>query len=310
MSKYPDPRKHIILSQQFDNEFLFEVFRLAEDIRSNPLDYSDVLRNKVIALLFYEPSTRTRFSFESAVMRLGGGAIMTENATEFSSVSKGETLADTIRTVSNYVDAIILRHKDDDSSKTALATSSVPIINAGSGKSQHPTQALLDAYTIWRRFGTLEGLSVCFVGDLLRGRTVDSLVYLLSKFARNSFHFVAPENCRLKSGLREHLDEHGVQYTETEKIVECLSKTDVLYMTRIQQERFAEQQEYEKAKGKYVLDAEMVGQMQDSAIIMHPLPRIDEISVDVDDDPRAVYFQQTENGMWVRMALLTLIFGK
>lgn len=306
-SEYPSPYKHCLLSQQFEPDFLIEVFELADAIRTNPKAYAETLKGKVVATLFYEPSTRTRLSFESAVLRLGGGVISTENAKEFSSASKGETIEDTMRIISLYADIIVMRHFDDDSYIRGLATVGVPLVNAGSGKSQHPTQGLLDTYTIWRHFGRLENLHIAVVGDLLRGRTCDSLVYLLSKFSGNTFSFVSPENSRLKEGLKEHLTEHSVPFAEVDTLEPILPKVDVLYMTRIQKERFDDPAEYEKAKGKFVLTKQGVDSMKKDAIIMHPLPRVDEIAVEADGDSRAGYFEQAGNGLWVRMALLKIL---
>ena len=307
MGTYPSPYAHTILSQQFTPEFLREVFALADEIRATPHKYRDTLRGKVVATLFYEPSTRTRLSFESAIARLGGAVISTENAREFSSASKGETIEDTIRIISMYADMIVMRHYEDDASLKALATVSVPLINAGSGRSQHPTQALLDAYTIWREHGSLENLHISVVGDLRHGRTCDSLVYVLAKFPGNSFGFVAPEHCALKAGLKAHLDEHMVPYTEQEDIEEVIETTDVLYMTRVQKERFDDAREYEKAAGKYILTKALAERMKHDAIILHPLPRVDEIAVEADLDSRAKYFAQAQNGLWVRMALLVIL---
>ena len=307
MGIYPSPYTHTILSQQFTPEFLEEVFKLADDVRCSPLQYNEELRGKVVATLFFEPSTRTRLSFESAVARLGGAVISTENAREFSSASKGETIEDTIRIISMYADMIVMRHYEDDASLKALATVSVPLVNAGSGRSQHPTQALLDAYTIWREYGKLENLHIAFVGDLLHGRTCDSLVYILAKFSGNMFSFVAPENCSLKEGLKEHLEEHSVLYKELSTIEGVIHDADVLYMTRVQKERFEDEAEYEKAKGQYVLTKALAERMKEKAIILHPLPRVDEIAVEVDTDSRAKHFEQAQNGLWVRMALLVLL---
>jgi aspartate carbamoyltransferase catalytic subunit len=305
--KYPDPYKHIVLTQQFTPDYLHQLFELTDRIKSSPKDFVETLRGKVVATLFYEPSTRTRFSFESAIHRLGGSVITTENAKEFSSASKGETIEDSIRVISAYADFIVMRHYQDDASKRALTATQVPLINAGSGKSQHPTQALLDAYTLYEQFGRLDNLHIAVVGDLLRGRTCDSLVYVLSKYPNNTFYFVAPENSRVKQSLREHLEEKGIQYKETDDLAQVLPLVDMLYMTRIQKERFATVEEYEEAKGTLILDAENIKQMKQEAIIMHPLPRVDEITVTVDTDKRARYFEQAANGLWVRMALLKML---
>lgn len=305
--KLTDPHKHIVLAQQFDNEYLTELFKLTDKIKESPKEFKDSMRGKVVAALFYEPSTRTRFSFESAVHRLGGSVITTENGKEFSSASKGETIEDSIRVISAYADMIVMRHYEDDSSKRGMKASLVPLINAGSGKSQHPTQALLDAYTIYENFGKLKNMKIAVVGDLLRGRTCDSLVYLLSKYSGNTFYFVAPLNSQVKQSLRDYLKENKVKYVETDDLEKVLPVVDVLYMTRIQKERFATVEEYEQAKSNLVLNGTNVKQMKKHAIIMHPLPRVDEIATSVDKDKRARYFEQAANGLWVRMAVLKIL---
>ncbi len=307
MGNYPSPYKHIILSQQFTLEFLEELFILTDKIRTNPKKYQNELRGKVVATLFYEPSTRTRLSFESAIARLCGAVISTENAHGSSSDSKGETIEDTIRIISMYSDMIVMRHHDDDASLKALSTVSVPLINAGSGRSQHPTQGLLDVYTIWREHGTLKNLKIAVVGDLLNGRTCDSLVYILAKYEENSFSFIAPKSCTLKTSLKKHLQENKIQCNEYEAIEDIIDTTDVIYMTRIQKERFNNDEDYKEAKGKYVLTKALAEQMKSGAIIMHPLPRVDEIAVEVDGDPHARHFAQAQNGLWVRMALLVML---
>jgi aspartate carbamoyltransferase catalytic subunit len=302
--KNPSPNKYVISTKQFDVDYLLEVFQLVDDMKKNPKKYRRELEDKIVATLFYEPSTRTRFSFESAVHRLGGSVITTENAAEFSSSSKGETIEDSTRVMGAYADFIIMRHFDDEASEQAMEVTTVPLINAGSGKSQHPTQSLLDAYTIYQNFGRLDNLKIALVGDLLRGRTVGSLVYLLGKFPNNNFCFVSPENSRIKDGVKEYLQEHELAFTESDNLESCLKDTDILYMTRIQKERFKNRLEYEKAKGNLILDLLKVQAMKEEAIIMHPLPRVNEISVKVDDNKRAKYFEQAANGLWVRMALL------
>lgn len=301
------PYKHIITSQQFDKQYLTDLFKLTKYMKENEFNVSDELRNKIIAMLFYEPSTRTRFSFEAACHRLGATKVTTENAKEFSSASKGETLKDTIRIINGYADFIVIRHHEDDSAEVAASVSEIPIINGGAGKGQHPTQALLDVYTIYDAFGRLDNLNIAVVGDLLRGRTVNSLVYILSKYPDNKFWFISPENSRAKDGIKEHLKENNLEFVETNKLDENLSKVDLVYMTRIQKERFNDPQEYEKAKGKFIMTKDNVKLMKDNAIIMHPLPRVDEIHPSVDPDKRAKYFEQARNGLYVRMALLKLL---
>ena len=302
--KNPNPNKYVVSTKQFDVDYLLELFELTDDMRKNPKKYRRELEDKIVATLFYEPSTRTRFSFESAVHRLGGSVITTENAAEFSSSSKGETIEDSTRVMGAYADFIVMRHFDDEASEQAMEVTTVPLINAGSGKSQHPTQSLLDAYTIYQNFGRLDNLKIALAGDLLRGRTVGSLVYLLGKFPNNNFCFVSPENSRIKAGVKEYLQEHNLTFTESDNLESCLEDVDILYMTRIQKERFKSSLEYEKARGDLILDLPRVETMKKEAIIMHPLPRVDEISVEVDNDSRAKYFEQVANGLWVRMALL------
>ena len=310
------PKKHIIMSQQFSKDYIAEVIELTKEIKKNPDNkkFRNVLNRKVVASVFYEASTRTRFSFESAVYRLGGNCITTENAKEFSSSSKGESLEDSMKIISYYADMIILRHNEDDSSERAVRATGVPLINAGSGKSQHPTQALLDVYTVQENFGSLKNLNIAVVGDLLRGRTCDSLVYLLSKYKNNTFYFVSPDNSKIKPSLREHLVENGISFYETSVLESVLPKLDVCYMTRVQRERFLkkdgktiDEKAYEAAKGKCILTPHYVDLMKKDSIIMHPLPRVDEIAVNIDADTRAKYFEQAQNGLYVRMALLKIL---
>jgi aspartate carbamoyltransferase catalytic subunit len=262
-----------------------------------------------MAALFYEPSTRTRLSFEAALLRLGGQTMGTDNAREFSSTAKGETLEDTIRIVGGYADVIVLRHNEEGAARRAAAVSPVPIINAGDGPGQHPTQALLDLYTIKDELNRIDGIKVAMVGDLANGRTVRSLTYLLSKFKDIQVWFVAPPSVTMRDDLKAHLDEHHIPWTETQDLDAVLPDVDVVYMTRIQKERFADPAAYDAVKGVYRLDKHSLELMRKYAIIMHPLPRVDEIDHAVDDDPRAAYFRQARNGLQVRMALLDKLLG-
>ena len=300
---------HVIEAQQFDRDTLLRLFELAA--RMEPMARRGGCAkypNSIMATLFYEPSTRTRFSFETAMHRLGGRVISTENAAEFSSVSKGETLEDTIRIVNGYADVIVLRHYEVGSAGRAAAVSRVPVINAGDGAGQHPTQALLDLYTIQREIGRLDGLRIAMVGDLAQGRTVRSLAYLLGKFDDVRMWFVAPPLLRMKEDILEHLRERGVNYEEEESLEKVLPEVDVVYQTRIQKERFGDRlADYEQCRGLYVLNQSSLDRMSPDAIIMHPLPRVGEIASEVDRDPRAAYFRQAQNGLFVRMALLTLV---
>jgi len=305
----PPQLHHVIEAQQFDLKTIETLFELADRMeqvarRGGTGEY----HGSIMATLFYEPSTRTRFSFETAMLRLGGRVISTENAREFSSVSKGETLEDTIRILNGYADVIVLRHSEVGSAARAAAVSRVPIINGGDGIGQHPTQALLDLYTIRKELGRLSDLRVAMVGDLAQGRTVRSLAYLLSKFRDIRISFVAPPQLKMKEDILAHLRARGVAYQEESDLAKVLDEADVVYQTRIQKERFGDRMDdYEKLKGVYVLDAESLKKMKPKSIIMHPLPRVDEIRMEVDADPRAAYFRQAQNGLYVRMALLTMV---
>ncbi len=296
--------RHVVESQQFSRELLEQVFERADQMRAEPHRAAGRLQGRVMAALFYEPSTRTRLSFESAMLRLGGRTMGTDNAREFSSAAKGETLEDSIRIVSGYADVIVLRHNEDGAARRAAAVSSVPVINAGDGRGQHPTQALLDLYTIKDELGRIDGVRVAMVGDLANGRTVRSLTYLLSKFKDINVWFVAPPAVTMRDDLKAHLDEHHVPWVETEDLNAVLPDVDVVYMTRIQKERFSDPAAYEAVKGTYRLDRSSLERMRKYAIVMHPLPRVDEIAPEVDEDPRAAYFRQARNGLHIRMALL------
>jgi aspartate carbamoyltransferase catalytic subunit len=302
---------HIIEAQQFDLHTLMRLFEVAEEMervvaRGGMTDY----QNRIMATLFYEPSTRTRFSFETAMHRLGGHVISTENAAEFSSVAKGETLEDTIRILNGYADVIVIRHKEVGSAKRAAAVSRVPVINAGDGAGQHPTQALLDLYTIRKEVGAIDGLRIAMVGDLAQGRTVRSLAYLLSKFQDVKIYFVAPPLLKMKEDILAHLRERNVWWTEETALDKVLPEVDVVYQTRVQKERFGDRvADYEQCRGVYIISAESLRLMKQKSIIMHPLPRLEEITMEVDADPRAAYFRQAQNGLYVRMALLTMVLG-
>lgn len=297
---------HIIESQQFDRKTIEKIFKLADSF-TNITFKKQPLKGKIMASLFYEPSTRTRFSFESAMLRLGGQVISTENASEFSSASKGETLEDSIKVINNYVDVIVLRHPEQGASLRASAVSKVPVINAGDGVGQHPTQALLDLYTIRRELGKIDGLHIALVGDLKNGRTVRSLSYLLGKFKNIKITLVSPKGLKIGQDLKDYLQRHGVAYEETESWAETLPVVDALYQTRVQKERFKNMQEYAKYKGGYILTNKEIALMKKKSIIMHPLPRVDEIKTEVDDSPKAAYFRQAGYGVLIRMALLEYV---
>ena len=287
---------------------IFDVTREMEHVVSR---YgSNILNRRIMATLFYEPSTRTRLSFEAAMYRLGGEVITTESAREFSSAAKGETLEDTIRIVEGYADVIVLRHYESGSARRAADAASVPIINAGDGPGQHPTQALLDVYTIQKEIGRLDGIHVALVGDLANGRTARSLAYLLTKYEDVKLYFVAPEMVRMRDDIKGYLTEHGVVFEEEDDLMSVMSKVDVVYQTRIQRERFGDRiEDYERARGKYIIDVETMSALSENAIVMHPLPRVDEIDPAVDTDPRAAYFRQAHNGVFIRMALLQMVLG-
>jgi len=299
--------EHIIKAQHFNRELIEQIFLVANELE---IKTDNCLRGQIMASLFYEPSTRTRLSFESAMLRLGGNIISTENAREFSSAVKGETLEDTIRVVSNYVDIIVLRHFEAGASAKAVQVSHVPIVNAGDGAGQHPTQALLDLYTIKRELRKIDGITIAFVGDLKNGRTVRSLAYMLSKYRAITMYFISPKELKIGEDIKAYLEKHDVRYMESMSLNPIVSKCDVIYQTRIQKERFDDIHEYERLKGIYQIDKVLVENMKPYAILMHPLPRVDEILPEVDSLSKAVYFKQTYYGLLVRMALLKLLLEK
>ncbi|HZV52480.1 MAG TPA: aspartate carbamoyltransferase [Candidatus Dormibacteraeota bacterium] len=303
------PLRHVIEAQQFSPDLLERIFERAEGMRRHPGRFAGRLRGRIMAALFYEPSTRTRLSFEAAMLRLGGQTIGTDNAREFSSAAKGETLEDTIRVVAGYADVIVLRHPEEGAAARAAAVSDVPLINAGDGKGQHPTQALLDLYTIQRELGRLDGIRVAMVGDLANGRTVHSLAYLLSRYRGVRMWFVAPPEVAMRPEVKAHLDGLGVPWAETQDLEAVLPEVDVVYQTRIQRERFADPASYPALEGRYVIGPTQMGRLGPRAIVMHPLPRLNEIDPAVDPDPRAAYFRQARNGVQIRMALLDMVLS-
>ena len=300
------PYKHIIHTKQFDTKIICLSFlKLLTKLKTKKI--KKTLKGKIVALLFYEPSTRTKFSFESAVIRLGGDIISTENASMFSSFVKKETIEDTMRMVNKYADALVIRCKDDLYPTKALSVAEIPVINAGSGTTQHPTQSLLDVYTIYEKFKKIDNLNIVFVGDLLRGRTINSLLYILAHY-NNTFTFVSVENSQISNNMKAFLKEKDVSYTETDDLKDVIKNADVCYMTRVQEERFDTCiDEYEKAKGQFIMTGELANTMKKESIILHPLPRVDEITHDVDLNSRAWYFKQAENGLYTRMALLSML---
>jgi aspartate carbamoyltransferase len=300
----------IISVSQFSRENLAHIFEVADEMRAviKRVGSTDLLKGHVLACVFYEPSTRTSSSFIAAMSRLGGSVIPI-NEVRYSSVTKGESLPDTIRTLESYADVIVLRHPDVGASKVAAEYARKPIINAGDGVGEHPTQALLDLYTIRSELGTIDDLHVAMVGDLRYGRTVHSLARLLCLYDAQ-MTFVSPELLRLPLDVMNEVRDHDQPVRETYDVHEIINDVDVLYVTRVQRERFADQAQYDAVKDYYVITADLMAQAKERMIVMHPLPRVNEISYAVDDDPRAAYFRQMENGMYIRMALLATVLGK
>jgi aspartate carbamoyltransferase catalytic subunit len=300
----------ILSVKQFDPATLSYIFGVGDEMRSmvERFGKANLLEGKILANVFYEPSTRTSSSFQAAMLRLGG-RVLAINEVVYSSVSKGESLPDTVRTLECYCDVIVLRHPEIGAAATAARYARKPVINAGDGVGEHPTQALLDLYTIEREIGRMDGLKVAMVGDLKYGRTVHSLTRLLSMY-NSSFAFVSPPNLRMPAELLAEVREAGLPYQETEDVHQVVGDCDVLYVTRVQRERFADQAEYEAVKNYYVIDPELMAKAKQQMVVMHPLPRVGEISYQVDDDPRAAYFRQMENGLYIRMALLAAVLGK
>jgi aspartate carbamoyltransferase catalytic subunit len=302
--------KHVISVKQLaDKGLLNKLIQRASEFQSMALgEYPKPLLHMTLCTIFFEPSTRTRLSFETAIQNLGGQLITVENAGDFSSAKKGESLEDTIKTLQEYADGIVIRHPEIGSAVRAAEVSRVPIINAGDGGGEHPTQALLDLYTIQSAKGKLDGLKIALVGDLLNGRTIHSLSQLLAMY-KVDLYLIAPSKLKLPLAYKKLLDKSGVKMTEVGSWDAVLPEVDVLYMTRVQKERFKFIEEYMAVKDSFVLTDRLVKTMKKDAIIMHPLPRVNEIEIAVDADPRAHYFKQVKNGLYARMALLEHIFG-
>ena len=296
--------RHLINPMDLSIGELDEIFTLAHQIIANPNEFSNCCNGKILATLFYEPSTRTRFSFEAAMMRLGG-KILGFSEPNSSSAAKGETLADTIKMVSIYSDIIAMRHPKEGSAKVASMYSQVPVINAGDGGHHHPTQTLTDLLTIKSLKGTLHNHVIGICGDLKYGRTVQSLITAMSRYENIKFVLISPKELRIPQYIRQEvLDKNNIEYCEVEKIEEVIESLDILYMTRIQKERFFNENEYLRLKDSYILDAHKMEIAKKDMIVMHPLPRVNEIDIEVDKDVRAAYFKQAEFGMYVRMALI------
>ena len=302
--------RDIISVKQFKREDLEYIFGVAHEMRGmvERVGTFDLLKGKILANLFYEPSTRTSSSFTAAMERLGGSVIPI-NEVKYSSVTKGETLSDTVRTLECYADVIVLRHPETGSAAIAAKAARKPVINAGDGVGEHPTQALLDAFTINEELGRFEDLTVTLLGDLKYGRTVHSLARLLSSF-NVKLNYVSPDVLKMPREVMDEVMEKGILQNEFSTLEKVLPETDVLYVTRVQKERFENADEYEKVKGAYVIDPAVMKAAKRDMIVMHPLPRVTEISMDFDDDPRAAYFRQMEYGLYVRMALLAMVLGK
>ncbi len=299
--------QHLVEIQQFDREAIQRLFELASSYEGKR---DESLRGKIMAALFYEPSTRTRLSFSSAMARLGGSIITMESGGT-SSQAKGETLDDSIKVISQYADAIVMRHHETGAAARAAAVSSVPVINAGDGNmGQHPTQALLDLYTIQREIGRQDGISIAIVGNLRYYRAARSLAYIVGKYKDMHLTFVSSPELSMADDVKEYLDRHHVQWSETADMREALKEVDVVYQTRIAREWIKNDEEYEKQRGRYIIDRSVADSLKDGAIIIHPLPRIGEITDDVDTSPHAVYFRQVGYGLIVRMALLRTILGE
>jgi len=297
--------KSLVSINDYSKEEYFKILDLAEKFQKNP--NQKLLENHIVASLFFEPSTRTRLSFETAIQRLGGKVIGFSEAAN-TSVSKGESLKDTVLTVSQYADLIVMRHPIEGSARYASVVSNKPIINAGDGSNQHPTQCLLDLYSIRKTQGTLENLNIFLVGDLKYGRTVHSLLMAMTEF-NPTFNFVSPETLKMPQEYKDLLDEKGIKYYEHSDINDNIKHADIVYVTRVQRERFSDPMDYEKVKNAYILKNKMLDGTKDNLRILHPLPRVNEIDTDVDDNPKAYYFEQAENGVYARMALMCYILG-
>lgn len=297
--------KSLVSITDFTRDDYLKVLETAAEFEKS--SYQNLLNGRVIATLFFEPSTRTRLSFESAINRLGGRVIGFSDSSS-SSVTKGETMYDTIRVVSNYAEMIVMRHPLEGSARFACEISKLPIINAGDGANQHPTQTLLDLYSIQKTQGKLSDLNIFMVGDLKYGRTVHSLLMALSEF-NATFYFISPDELKMPDEYKIHLEQLGLKYYESKDLNETIDQADIIYMTRVQKERFSDPIEYEKTKNAYILKNQMLENTRKNMRVLHPLPRVNEIDANVDKNDKAYYFQQTENGVYVREAIISLILG-
>jgi aspartate carbamoyltransferase catalytic subunit len=297
--------KSLVSITDYSKEDYLRIISLAEEFENQP--DPTILKNKIVATLFYEPSTRTRLSFESAVLRMGGNVIGFSDSNS-SSVTKGETLYDTIKIVSNYCDLIVIRHPLEGAARFASELTNIPVINAGDGANQHPTQTLLDLYSISKTQGKLDDLTIFMVGDLKYGRTVHSLLMAMSQF-RAAFHFVSPDELKMPEEYKYYLNCLGLKYTEQKDFGSHIETADIIYMTRVQKERFSDPIEYERTKNAYVLKSKMLEGTKDNMRVLHPLPRVNEIDHDVDLNPKAYYFTQALNGVFIRQAIIATILG-
>lgn len=301
-------QKHIISIPELSREELELIVQTAGQLKSNP--QPELIKNKVVASCFFEPSTRTRLSFETAIQRIGGDVIGFDSGGNTSLAKKGETLADSVQVISSYVDAFVMRHPQEGAARLASEFSNgVPVINAGDGSNQHPTQTLLDLYSIYETQGRLDDINVAFVGDLKYGRTVHSLTQALAKFNNVRFFFIAPDALAMPDYICEELEEAGIDFSLHTDMESVVGELDILYMTRVQKERFDES-EYAHIKSAYILSANTLKDARDNLKVLHPLPRVDEITIDVDKTPYAYYFQQAENGVYAREALLALVLNE
>ena len=301
--------KYLIYPMDLSVEEIDELIDIANDIIKDRTRYQDVCRHKILATLFFEPSTRTRLSFESAMLSLGGSVLGFSSASN-TSASKGESVSDTISVVSSYCDIIAMRHPKEGAPLVATRKSTVPLINAGDGGHNHPTQTLTDLLTIYREKGRLDNLTIGFCGDLKFGRTVHSLTKAMSRYKNIKFVFIAPPELKIPEYLKHDLlDAKNLDYKEVETIEEVIEDLDILYMTRVQKERFFNEQDYIRLKDTYILDLKKLEKSKSDLIVMHPLPRVNEIAIEVDDDPRAKYFDQVQNGRFMRMALILKMLG-
>lgn len=301
--------RHLLDPMDFTKEELDEIFDLADRIIENPVKYSHLCDGKILATLFYEPSTRTRFSFEAAMLRLGG-KIIGFSEPNSSSVAKGESIKDTIRTIACYADIAVMRHPKEGAPRIASMSTDMPVINAGDGGHQHPTQTLTDLLTIRRANNSLSNLTIGLCGDLKFGRTVHSLIKAMSRYNNNKFVMVSPNELKIPDYIRkEVLAKNNIEFKEVERLEDVIGELDILYMTRVQRERFFNEEDYIRLKDSYILDGEKMKGAKENMIVLHPLPRVNEISYEVDNDPRAYYFIQAKNGMFVRMALIAKLLG-